>query len=213
MSTVFGKEEESLLNSFMNQIEVILAKNKIENGKTLVNASDLLYITLNDYHNNRINHNVVTNQSGGNFEVNNNNNNNNNVNVLIYNNDENSHVHLKNVNNNAVGNNNTNTNTNKNDLKKTTNNDIKSSKPTHAKSDNKLTMTPTFSPKLKEPNFNNNNSKLNNTDHPDNFKLRANVMNNITSSVDKENQESLKEKTIKLKQQLSLFLKEKEIDL
>ena len=57
VNSVFGKEEENLLNSFMNKIEIILAnKNKMEgNGRHVVSAYDVMYITLQDYHNNRVN--------------------------------------------------------------------------------------------------------------------------------------------------------------
>ncbi len=37
----------------MDKIEIILAKNKLEQGKHIVSAYDVMYITLMDYHKNR----------------------------------------------------------------------------------------------------------------------------------------------------------------
>jgi hypothetical protein len=50
-NTIFGNEDEILMNSFMEKIE----KNIIERkGKQLIRASDILDTTLNDYHQSRV---------------------------------------------------------------------------------------------------------------------------------------------------------------
>jgi hypothetical protein len=55
-NNIYGDEQEELLNSFMNKIEEILTEQK-NNGvkKNLIEADKILYITLNDYHENKNN--------------------------------------------------------------------------------------------------------------------------------------------------------------
>ena len=55
-NNIYGDEQEELLNAFMNKIEEILTEQK-NNGikKNLIEADKILEITLNDYHENKIN--------------------------------------------------------------------------------------------------------------------------------------------------------------
>ena len=63
-NNIYGEEQEELLNSFMNKIEEILTEQK-NNGvkKNLIEAEKILFITLNDYHENKNN-----NQNNNNFD-------------------------------------------------------------------------------------------------------------------------------------------------
>ena len=55
-NNIYGDEQEELLNAFMNKIEEILTEQK-NNGikKNLIEADKILEITLNDYHENKVN--------------------------------------------------------------------------------------------------------------------------------------------------------------
>ncbi len=66
-NNIYGEEQEDLLNSFMNKIEEILTEQK-NNGvkKNLIEADKILFITLNDYHENKYNNNV--NNNNNNFD-------------------------------------------------------------------------------------------------------------------------------------------------
>ena len=57
-NNIYGDEQEELLNAFMNKIEEILTEQK-NNGvkKNLIEADKILFITLNDYHENKYNNN------------------------------------------------------------------------------------------------------------------------------------------------------------
>ena len=66
-NNIYGDEQEELLNAFMNKIEEILTEQK-NNGvkKNLIEVDKILYITLNDYHNNKNNNNNNNNFNGKN---------------------------------------------------------------------------------------------------------------------------------------------------
>ena len=66
-NNIYGEEQEDLLNSFMNKIEEILTEQK-NNGvkKNLIEADKILFITLNDYHENKYNNNM--NNNNNNFD-------------------------------------------------------------------------------------------------------------------------------------------------
>ena len=64
-NNIYGEEQEELLNSFMNKIEEILTEQK-NNGvkKNLIEAEKILFITLNDYHENKNNNGNNNNSEG-----------------------------------------------------------------------------------------------------------------------------------------------------
>ena len=64
-NNIYGEEQEELLNSFMNKIEEILTEQK-NNGvkKNLIEAEKILFITLNDYHENKNNNGNNNNLEG-----------------------------------------------------------------------------------------------------------------------------------------------------
>ena len=66
-NNIYGDEQEELLNAFMNKIEEILTEQK-NNGvkKNLIEADKILFITLNDYHENKYNNNGNKNFDGKN---------------------------------------------------------------------------------------------------------------------------------------------------
>jgi hypothetical protein len=65
-NNIYGEEQEDLLNVFMNKIEEILTEQK-NNGvkKNLIEADKILFITLNDYHENKYNNNGNNNNFDG----------------------------------------------------------------------------------------------------------------------------------------------------
>lgn len=63
-NTIFGNEEEVLLNSFMEKVEKNLI-NHPRKGKNLVKAMTILEITLEDYYESR----KLYGQGGNNFNV------------------------------------------------------------------------------------------------------------------------------------------------
>ncbi len=69
-NNIYGDEQEDLLNAFMNKIEEMLTEQK-HNGvkKNLIEADKILFITLNDYHENKYNNN--NNMGGGGNKLNN----------------------------------------------------------------------------------------------------------------------------------------------
>ena len=64
-NNIYGEEQEELLNSFMNKIEEILTEQK-NNGvkENLIEAEKILFITLNDYHENKNNNGNNNNSEG-----------------------------------------------------------------------------------------------------------------------------------------------------
>ena len=55
-NNIFGDEQEKLLNNFMNKIEEILTEQKNKGiKKNIIEADQILKITLNDYHKNKMN--------------------------------------------------------------------------------------------------------------------------------------------------------------
>ena len=64
-NNIYGEEQEELLNSFMNKIEEILTEQK-NNGvkRNLIEAERILFITLNDYHENKCNNGNNNNFDG-----------------------------------------------------------------------------------------------------------------------------------------------------
>ena len=76
-NNIYGDEQEELLNSFMNKIEEILTEQK-NNGvkKNLIEADKILFITLNDYHENKNNNGFNNNNFDGKNKLKNNINNN-----------------------------------------------------------------------------------------------------------------------------------------
>lgn len=61
-NNIYGEEQEELLNGFMNKIEDILAQQKnLGPKKNLISADKILYITLNDYHENKFTNNNANN--------------------------------------------------------------------------------------------------------------------------------------------------------
>ena len=66
-NNIYGDEQEDLLNAFMNKIEEMLTEQK-NNGvkKNLIEADKILFITLNDYHENKYNNNM--NNNNNNFD-------------------------------------------------------------------------------------------------------------------------------------------------
>jgi len=68
-NTIFGNEEEILLNSFMEKIEKHLIQSQ-KKGKNLVKASTILEITLEDYHESRKLYGQTSNMNFENFKKN-----------------------------------------------------------------------------------------------------------------------------------------------
>jgi len=66
-NTIFGNEEEILLNSFMEKIEKNLISNQ-KKGKNLIKASTILEITLEDYHESRKLYGQTSNMNFDNFK-------------------------------------------------------------------------------------------------------------------------------------------------
>jgi hypothetical protein len=66
-NTIFGNEEEILLNSFMEKIEKNLISNQ-KKGKNLIKASTILEITLEDYHESRKLYGQTSNMNFENFK-------------------------------------------------------------------------------------------------------------------------------------------------
>ncbi len=66
-NNIYGDEQEELLNAFMNKIEEMLTEQK-NNGvkKNLIEADKILFITLNDYHDNKYNNDNNNNLDGKN---------------------------------------------------------------------------------------------------------------------------------------------------
>jgi len=64
-NNIYGDEQEELLNAFMNKIEEILTEQK-NNGvkRNLIEADKILFITLNDYHENKYNNGNNNNLDG-----------------------------------------------------------------------------------------------------------------------------------------------------
>lgn len=71
-NNIYGDEQEELLNAFMNKIEEILTEQK-NNGvkRNLIEADKILFITLNDYHENKYNNGNNNNLDGKNKPKNN----------------------------------------------------------------------------------------------------------------------------------------------
>jgi hypothetical protein len=65
-NNIYGEDQEELLNNFMNKIEEILTEQK-NNGvkKNLIEADKILFITLNDYHENKYRNNGNNNNFDG----------------------------------------------------------------------------------------------------------------------------------------------------
>ena len=63
-NNIYGEDQEELLNAFMNKIEEILTEQK-NNGvkKNIIEADKILFITLNDYHENKFNNNNGNNNN------------------------------------------------------------------------------------------------------------------------------------------------------
>ena len=63
-NNIYGEDQEELLNAFMNKIEEILTEQK-NNGvkKNLIESDKILSITLNDYHENKVNNNNIGNNN------------------------------------------------------------------------------------------------------------------------------------------------------
>ncbi len=87
-NNIYGEEQEELLNNFMSKIEEILTQQKNKGTKkNLIDTEQILKITLDDYHQNKLNNynnnKEIKNNKGNNYNNNSNKNGEENYNAII----------------------------------------------------------------------------------------------------------------------------------